>query len=163
MPDLILYSIVRPAAILKDADLQSMSSKKVRLQLEEKLNCDLLSRKKEIDELVLSCINPEGDEDEEEEDGGDDGDSDYSEEEAPKKKRESIKAKKPAASKKKRKYASSDDEDDSAASESDGSDYKPTGYTPKGKKKAKKAASDDDSDDDYKAPKKAKAKKVVNY
>lgn len=150
-----LIPVFSDLAILKDADLESTSSKKVRLQLEDILNCDLLSRKKEIDELVLSCINPEGDDDEESE-AASDADSDYSEEEKPKKKRASTG--KAAAPAKKKKYDSTDE--DSAGSDS-GSDYKPTGYTPKakGKKKGKKG-SEDDSDDDYKAPKKAKAKKV---
>lgn len=137
-----------------------MSSKKVRLQLEEKLDCDLLPRKKEIDELVMACINQEEeeDDDEDEDDASNDdgGDSDYSAEEVkPSKKRSSASAKK--ATPKKRKYSS--DEDDSADSDS-GSDYKPSGPAAKGKKKAKKG-SDDDSDDDYKVPKKAKAAKKV--
>ncbi|KAJ8686747.1 hypothetical protein QAD02_022541 [Eretmocerus hayati] len=41
------------SAILKDADLQTTSAKKVRQQIEEKLEVDLSERKKEIDELVM--------------------------------------------------------------------------------------------------------------
>lgn len=144
------------AAILKDADLESMSSKKVRLQLEEKLGCDLLARKKEIDEIVLAIINQD-DEEDEDDDAEDDQDSDYSEEEVkPTKKRASTGGKKSAPAKKKSKY-SSEDEDSDGSSDS-GSDYKPA-KSAKGKKKAKKGSDDEgDSDDDYKMPKAAKKK-----
>lgn len=137
-----------------------MSSKKVRLQLEEKLSVDLLPRKKEIDELVLACINQdeEGSEEEEEE-ASDGGGSDYSDEVVTKPtKRASSGGKKATPAKKKKKYGS-DSEDDSGDSDS-GSDYKPTGpAAKKGKKKAaKKGSDDDDSDDDYKVPKQARKK-----
>lgn len=42
--------------ILKDADLTTMSSKKVRLQLSEKYGCDLQSRKEEIDHMIMAVI-----------------------------------------------------------------------------------------------------------
>ncbi|XP_013413350.1 upstream activation factor subunit spp27 [Lingula anatina] len=42
--------------ILKGADLSSLSSKKVRKQLEEKYEVDLTERKKEIDEIVMDMI-----------------------------------------------------------------------------------------------------------
>lgn len=42
--------------ILKDADLTTMSSKKVRLQLSEKYGCDLQSRKEEIDQMIMELI-----------------------------------------------------------------------------------------------------------
>merc|ERR1712071_31922 len=42
--------------ILEGADLDTLSSKKVRQQLEEKLNFDLTDRKKEIDELVMEAV-----------------------------------------------------------------------------------------------------------
>lgn len=56
--------------ILKDADLENMTSKKVRLQLEGEFDCKLISRKKEIDKMVVDYINSKekDDEDEEEED-----------------------------------------------------------------------------------------------
>lgn len=44
------------SAILKDADLATTSAKKVRQQIEEKLECDLTERRKEIDELVMECL-----------------------------------------------------------------------------------------------------------
>ncbi|XP_037029340.1 upstream activation factor subunit spp27 [Bradysia coprophila] len=50
--------------ILKDADLTDMSSKKVRTQIEQKLNCDLLSRKKEIDNMVMDYVNSKANSDE---------------------------------------------------------------------------------------------------
>lgn len=136
-----------------------MSTKKVRLELEEKLGLDLLPRKKEIDALVLACINADEEEDDEEEEEADDGGgSDYSaEEEVKPKKRASTGGRKPIA-KKKKKYDSEDD--DSEADDDSGSDYKPTGPAKggKGKKKAKKGSDDSDSDEDYKAVKKSKKK-----
>ena len=54
--------------ILKDADLDNTSAKKVRLELQEKLDCDLTERKKEVDQLVMEVIDEEeGSEEEEEE------------------------------------------------------------------------------------------------
>lgn len=89
--------------ILKDADLTDMSSKKVRNQIEQKLDCDLLSRKKEIDDLVMDFVNSKA--------NSDDDDSDESTEETSTKA-----AKRPAAAKnstpaKKKKVAASDDDD----------------------------------------------------
>ena len=40
------------AAILKEADLETTSAKKVRMQLEEDLKADLTSRKEEIGKLI---------------------------------------------------------------------------------------------------------------
>lgn len=45
------------AAILDGADLSTTTSKKVRQELETKLDAKLLSRKKEIDELVMAYVN----------------------------------------------------------------------------------------------------------
>lgn len=42
--------------ILEGADLDTLSSKKVRQQLEEKLKFDLSDRKKEIDEMVMEAV-----------------------------------------------------------------------------------------------------------
>lgn len=56
--------------ILKDADLENMTSKKVRLQLESDFDCKLVSRKKEIDKMVVDYINSK-DKDEEEDDEDD--------------------------------------------------------------------------------------------
>lgn len=50
--ELLIFS----TAILKDADLASTSAKKVRQELEEKLDCNLASRKKEIDDLVMQFV-----------------------------------------------------------------------------------------------------------
>uniref|UniRef100_A0A182HYN5 Uncharacterized protein n=1 Tax=Anopheles arabiensis TaxID=7173 RepID=A0A182HYN5_ANOAR len=58
--------------ILKDANLEETAAKKVRLQLEKNLKCDLSNRKKEVDELVMDYVNSqassEGEEDDDEED-----------------------------------------------------------------------------------------------
>lgn len=51
--------------ILKDADLSKTSARKVRQELERKLDCDLTDRKKEVDELVMEFINDRSDEDSE--------------------------------------------------------------------------------------------------
>ena len=40
------------AAILKEADLETTSAKKVRMQLEEDLKADLTGRKEEIGKLI---------------------------------------------------------------------------------------------------------------
>ena len=60
----------RIAEILKDADLETTSAKKVRMQLEEDTKSDLTSRKEEIGKLIQEVIDDmedEEDEDEEEE------------------------------------------------------------------------------------------------
>ncbi|KAH8366203.1 hypothetical protein KR093_010147 [Drosophila rubida] len=59
-------------AVLKDADLSTISAKRVREQVEGKLNCSLLSRKKEFDKIVMEVIN----EQQEEDDDDDDDDAD---------------------------------------------------------------------------------------
>lgn len=43
-------------AILKNADLTKTSAKKVRQQLEEKLEVDLADQKKVVDELVMEVL-----------------------------------------------------------------------------------------------------------
>jgi len=97
------------AEILETADLNSISAKKVRQELEAKLDEDLSEKKKEIDNMVLEILN-------EKQNGADDDkgskrktkDESESEEEVPKKKKakessdddgseeESKKKKKPA-------------------------------------------------------------------
>ena len=47
---------IKIQSILKGADLDNTSCKKVRLQLEEKLGVDLIDRKKEVEELVMEVI-----------------------------------------------------------------------------------------------------------
>ena len=42
--------------ILKDADLENTSGKMVRCQLEENLDCYIIYREKEVDELILEVI-----------------------------------------------------------------------------------------------------------
>lgn len=80
-----------------------MSSKKVRNQLEKKLDCDLLSRKKEIDNLVMDFVNSK-----ENSDDDSDNDSDESEiESSPKAVKRPAKNSSPPA--KKQKVASDDD------------------------------------------------------
>lgn len=89
-----------------------MSSKKVRTQIEQKLNCELISRKKEIDNMVMDYVNSKANSDDDS-----DNDSDASADEAPKA------VKRPAAAKnsstaKKQKVNSDDDgskDDDSDA------------------------------------------------
>lgn len=151
------------AAILKDANLEETAAKKVRLQLEENLNCDLSGRKKEVDDLVMEYVNAQdesGEEDEEEE--PEEEEEEVSEEEAPKKKgKRGAPAKRGTpASKKKR---GSDSEEASEGSGDDDDDYKPN-KTPKGSAKKgpgrkKKGGSDSDSDEDWKKSK-AKGKKT---
>ncbi|XP_015519003.1 uncharacterized protein Non2 isoform X4 [Neodiprion pinetum] len=156
-------------AILKDADLTTMSAKKVRQQIEEKLDVDLTDRKKEVDDLVMECLqekqdsgkknkkgkaaSEESEEGEEEEEEG----SEEEEEEEEKKPAKRTPAKKTAT---KRKKGSSDDEEsasDDDASDEEYSPKKPKPTPKKGKpgKKGKKKGSDSDSDEDWGKSKKA--------
>jgi upstream activation factor subunit UAF30 len=150
------------AAILKDGDLSSITSKKVRQDIEKKLDIDLSSRRKEVDELVMDYIekgkskkngNVEDDEEEEEEENEEEDEEDDEEEEEVKKpKRSQKKSGGPPA--KKYKSGSSDESEDASDGENDDE------YSPK-KKAAKKPAkrgaagrkkkggSDDDSDEDW--------------
>ncbi|KAK9298381.1 hypothetical protein QLX08_008282 [Tetragonisca angustula] len=148
-------------AILKDADLTTMSAKKVRLQIEGKLDIDLTERKKEVDTLVMECLqekqdgakkkkktaSEESEDGEEEEEEG----SEEEEEEEEKKPAKRSPAKKTMS---KRKKGSSDDEE--SASDDDASDEeynpkKPKATPKKNKpgKKGKKKGSDSDSDEDW--------------
>ncbi|EDX08979.1 GD13706 [Drosophila simulans] len=127
-------------AVLKDADLATISAKRVREQVEGKLNCSLLSRKKEFDKIVMEVINEQQDEEDEDDDEGKDPDADpddesepseeedpsSSEEEAAKKKKQSPKKRpqptKHKAPKKKRKTLNADDSGTESDAGSD-SDY----------------------------------------
>ncbi|RZF33033.1 hypothetical protein LSTR_LSTR015417 [Laodelphax striatellus] len=169
-------------AILEDADLKSITSKKMRQQLEEKLDCDLTSRKKEVDELVLQCLNNkkkkgskngkgddddegEGEDDEEEEEEEEEEEDEEEEEEKPKRA-----AKKPTPQKRKKEssYSSSSDADDKEDSEEEYSPSKKAkggGKAKGGKagagKRKKKGGSDSDSDEDWgKGKKSGGAKKA---
>jgi len=142
------------AAILKDADLSTISSKKVRQQIEEKLDIDLNPRKKEVDQLVMDFIEKgkkngakaDDDDDDDEENEDEDEEDEASEEEDKKPKRGAPK--KAAA---KRKKSSSDESEDQEESDEDDE------YSPKKKPAAKKAAKkggrkkkgSDDSDEDW--------------
>ncbi|CAH0396226.1 unnamed protein product [Bemisia tabaci] len=157
-------------AILKDAELSTLTGKKVRQQIEEKLDIDLSSRRKEVDELVMECLQEKKDkskkkngsakdasDDEEEEDEEEDDEEDEEEEEKPKRS-----AKKPAP---KRKQASSDESEDASEEDKD-DDYSPSKKKAKAAKKpAKKAGrksakgSESDSDEDWGKKKKAAPKK----
>lgn len=169
------------AAILKDANLEETAAKKVRLQLEANLKCDLSGRKKEVDDLVMEYVNAQDESGEEEEE------DDEEEEEAPKKQSkkkqdseddeeeeeedsEDDKKKKGkrgapvkrGPAKKKKHGSDSEDESDGSEGGSD-DDYKPN-KGPKGSAKKvgrKKKGSDSDSDEDWKRSKPAKAKKAA--
>ena len=61
------------AAILKVADLETTSAKKVRTQLEEETDSDLTSRKEEIGKLIQEVMDENADdEDGDEENGAED-------------------------------------------------------------------------------------------
>ncbi|XP_075224640.1 upstream activation factor subunit spp27 homolog Non2 isoform X1 [Lycorma delicatula] len=150
-------------AILKDADLTTMSAKKVRQQVEEKLDCDLSSRKKEIDDIVMQCLKTSGkkggskkngkgddDEDEEEEDEEEEEEEEEEDDEDEKPKRA---AKKPPQKRKKdSSEESGSDAEDKEDSEEEYSPSKKNKGKPKGKaagKGRKKKGSDSDSDEDW--------------
>jgi len=108
--------------ILKDADLDNTSAKKVRLQLQEKLDVDLTERKKEVDQLVMEVIDEQTQDDGDEEEEEDEEDEEDDEEAPPPKKKAAPKPKKRAAS------VSGSEEDGSeeeVPSDGGGSDYEP--------------------------------------
>lgn len=122
------YFIINPIlyvlAILKNADLEKTSSKKVRLTLETKFDCDFTERRKEIDGMVMDYVNSIQNDD--------DSDQSSSEEEKAQKK---VTPKKVA---KKRKANS--DSDASSNNDDSGDDYKPEKPAPKAKKSKKAEA-----------------------
>jgi len=137
--------------ILKDADLDNTSAKKVRLQLQEKLDCDLTERKKEVDQLVMEVIDEQTQDDDEE---GEEEEESESEEEAPpkKKKTQTVQKKKKADSgdESGSNYspAGSDEEEAEVPSDGGGSDYEPDEPVKIGRGKPKKKAAKRDSDDE---------------
>lgn len=98
------------SAILKNADLEKTSSKKVRLELERIFKCDFTARKKEIDAMVMEYV-----------------DSTQNDEESDKSSEEEVEeTKKPPPRKavaKKRKANS--DSNASSNNDDSGDDYKP--------------------------------------
>lgn len=158
------------AAVLKDADLGSITSKKVRQEIEKKLDIDLASRRKEVDELVMEFIDNDkskskkngnaAEDDDEEEEENDDEDEEEEEEEEEKKPKRAPKKAAPA----KRKAASSDESEDASDDEGD-DEYSPKKKSAKkgsakrgGGGRKKKGGSDDDSDEDWgKGKKKGRA------
>jgi len=107
--------------ILDDADLNTITAKKVRLQLEKDLEIDLAERKKEIDELVMEIL-------EEKKEDKAESEEESSEEE-----------KKPAKGRRAPKRGKDSDSDKESEDE----------YVPKGKKKGRKAAAGSDSGEDW--------------
>ncbi|XP_071445170.1 uncharacterized protein [Hetaerina americana] len=153
-------------AIFKDADLTSMSAKKLRQQLEKKLDIDLSDRKKEVDDIMMECLqeknmkSPKGDskkrkeaDDDDEEEEEEDEEEDEEEEKG---KRSASKKKPPA---KKQKKGSSDESDEGSDDNASDEEYSPVGKKGKGgggrkgskggKKKAKGSDSDEGSDEDW--------------
>ncbi|KAK9879904.1 hypothetical protein WA026_008405 [Henosepilachna vigintioctopunctata] len=153
------------AAILKDADLSLTSAKKVRQELEEKLDCNLQSRKKEIDALVMQFVESKNkdvkeDDDDEGEEEAEDEEEDEEEEdsESDKKKKRSSVGKKPAPKKSKKSSEDSEASDPSEDGDSE-EEYSPKKSKPLKTRKLppkKKKGSDSDSDEDWKTNKKGK-------
>jgi len=110
--------------ILKDADLDNTSAKKVRLQLQEKLEVDLADRKKEVDQLVMEVID-EQTQDDDEEGSGEEEEEEEEEEEKPKKKPVKKAPKRKATPSGSEEEAGSDSEEEKAPSDGGGSDYEP--------------------------------------
>ncbi|XP_058797936.1 uncharacterized protein LOC131668098 [Phymastichus coffea] len=129
-------------AILKDADLNAISAKKVRQLIEEKLDVDLTERKKEMDDLVMECLAekqdgaakkaPKKKVASESEDGEEEEEEEASDEEEEEEKKPSKRGP-PKKTANKRKKGSSDD--DESASDEDASDEE---YSPKKAKPGKK-------------------------
>ncbi|CAK9794793.1 Upstream activation factor subunit spp27 [Anthophora retusa] len=154
-------------AILKDADLTTMSAKKVRLQIEGKLDIDLTERKKEVDSLVMDCLQEKQDATKkkkktasEESEDGEEEEEEGSEEEEEEEEKKPAKRSPAKKTVNKRRKGSSDDEEsasDDDASDEEYSPKKPKATPKKGKpgKKGKKKGSDSDSDEDWGKNKKA--------
>ncbi|XP_037939017.1 upstream activation factor subunit spp27-like [Teleopsis dalmanni] len=126
--------------ILKTADLSVMSTKKIREQVEKKLSCSLVSRKKEFDNIVLDLINQQQAEEDGSEGEEDDANNSVSEENnSEEDKKKAKKRPKPTPRKTPGKKKKSLNRDDSG-SESDGgsdSDFEvPKKVAPKKKKGA---------------------------
>jgi len=121
------------AALLKGADLSKTSAKKIRQELEKKLDTDLDDRKKEIDALVMDGIkkakatkkNGKGDSDDENDDDDDEPENDDEDDEEDE---EEVKPAKKAAPPKRKKADSSDE---SAGSDDDDGDKNDGDYSPK--------------------------------
>ncbi|KAK3879639.1 hypothetical protein Pcinc_015809 [Petrolisthes cinctipes] len=115
----------RPA-ILKGADLQQITGKKVRQQVEQRLGVDLSDRRKEVDALIMADV---------EDQVNSHSDEEQSEEEVPKGKDES------------------ESEPESEEKGADDDDYEPgakkAARKPKASPKKRKASDDDDSDEDW--------------
>ncbi|XP_066964475.1 uncharacterized protein Non2 isoform X5 [Macrobrachium rosenbergii] len=116
--------------ILKGADLDTLSAKKVRQQLEQKLGVDLSSRKKDIDEIIMADVEQANSHSEEE----------VSETEVTKGKNDSDSEAEPE-------QKVGDDDDD---------DYEPGAKKVKKPKAKKRKASDDEDDSDEEWGKKKK-------
>ncbi|XP_042890339.1 upstream activation factor subunit spp27-like isoform X3 [Penaeus japonicus] len=124
------------ATILKGADLETLSAKKVRQQLEQELGVDLSDRKKEIDAIIMADVEDQVNSHSEEEE--------VSEEETNKGKDESE----------------SEPEPDDKAGDDD--DYEPGAKKPRKPKaspKKRRASDDDDSDEEWGKRKRSPAKK----
>jgi len=146
--------------ILKDADLDNTSAKKVRLQLQEKLDVDLTERKKEVDQLVMEVIDEQTHDDGEEEE--DEDEEEEEEDSPPPKKKSTSKPRKKAASDSGSDYESEEE----APSDGGGSDYEPDepvkikkGRKSGGNKKAKYGSDDESSGEEWGGSKKSSAKK----
>jgi len=134
--------------ILKDADLDNTSAKKVRLQLQEKLDVDLADRKKEVDQLVMEVIDEQTQDDDEE---GSEEEEEEEEEEKPKKKPVKKAPKRKATpSGSEEEGDDSDSEEEKAPSDGGGSDYEPEEPVKvgRGRKPAKKSKARYGSDDE---------------
>ncbi|GLV32786.1 Novel nucleolar protein 2 [Carabus blaptoides fortunei] len=153
-------------AILKDADLATMSAKKVRQQLEQKLDCDLLSRKKEIDDLVMEFVNSkekkkskkknDSEEEDEEEEEVSEEEEDSEEDKKPAKR--GAGGKKPAAKKAKKATSEESEASEGSDAESD-EEYSPKKTKPIKTRKLppkKKKGSESDSDEEWSKTKKPK-------
>lgn len=111
-------------AVLKKSDLSVVSAKKVREQVEKKLSCSLLTRKKEFDKIVMDFINSQQEEEDEDSDKDEDGsaseeEASSEEEKKPAKKRPQPTQRKAAPAKKKRKSLTGSD---SGTESDDGND-----------------------------------------
>ncbi|XP_066587432.1 uncharacterized protein Non2 isoform X2 [Prorops nasuta] len=155
------------STILKDADLATMSAKKVRQQIEQKLDIDLTERKKEVDDLVMECLQDKQDSGKkkkkaasEESEDGEEEDEEASEEEEEEEEKKPAKRGPPKKTPNKRKKGSSDDEESASDDDASDEEYSPKKQksTPKKNKpgkKGKKKGSDSDSDEDWGKHKKA--------
>ncbi|XP_015189754.1 PREDICTED: nucleolar protein 58-like [Polistes dominula] len=120
MTDISKDEVRREAtAILKDADLITMLTEKVKKRIEKKLDVNLTARREEVDDLVIECLQEKQDGEKKRNKAANEGSDDRKdEEEEDSEEKEREEEKKPARRSPTKKTSSKRKEDSSASKES---------------------------------------------